>query len=87
MFIWCVILNCLYISLVLCVDWKCLALVERLLVYRVKERRFCQFAHRKKKCFGVCRMTVVSSVDAPDEICPVYEEALDELLNGDGGRR
>lgn len=74
----------LYICLVFRIGWDGLSLVERLLIYRVKERRFCHIAHKKKKCFGVCRITVVSNVDAPPEICLVYEEALDKLLNGEG---
>jgi hypothetical protein len=69
----------------LCIGWGCLGLVERLLIYRVKERRFCHIAH-KKKCFGFCRITVVSNVDSLAEICPVYEQRLDELLNGRGER-
>jgi hypothetical protein len=59
-----------------------LGLVERVLVYRVKERRFCLFTHKKQKCFGICRIVLDSDIKGLEEICPIYVAALDEVLNG-----
>lgn len=71
-----------------CIDWECLGMAKRLLIYRVKKSRFCLWTWEKQVCFGVCRIVVSSSSDDRGvvEICPVHEEGFDELVNGDDHR-
>jgi hypothetical protein len=61
-------------------------MAKRLLIYRVKKSRFCLWTGKEQVCFGVCRIAVSSSSDAKGvvDICPVYEERFDEVVNGDG---
>jgi hypothetical protein len=63
-------------------------LSKALLVYRVKKRRFCCWARKKEICFGVCRIVVTSGSDEKGhvEMCPVFEERFDKIVNGGEGR-